>query len=506
MPGIFSSLSSTAYSLQSQSLAVQQAGKNIANINNESYARQRVLMGTVGSQQSSAGQTSGPLVAIGVEHVRDVFLDRQLLGEISYLSGLEAQDFRLKQALANLGDTIDRSGDAQFVDDIVQSGGGLRGAIDYFFDTFESLAARPNDATTRQVMFQAAENMVDMFHRVDQRFDLLQTELTSQINEEVAILNDLFSELEEINLSIARIETGNPGSALDLRDLRQAKLEEISEYALIESREVQGSDGQIELSLLGADGDRKVILGPGTSARGLFFNEADSTFRISGSSEEVDLQAGLLPAVLEVRDDSVAELKTNIDRVANALATEVNELYFQAFAPAGADPATDPAVPEISFFQQPTPPPSQGGTGVVTAADIALYSEPSDPAVTDFIPLSASSLRTSDTAISGSNELALQIAELAITDQAALGETSFSEFSSNLVTRLGQDIRNGQNRITVQADVKELLETRRREVSGVSMDEEVSTMLQYQKAYQATSRYFNVLSEMLDTLINGLGR
>ncbi|HKJ90125.1 MAG TPA: flagellar basal body rod C-terminal domain-containing protein, partial [Oceanipulchritudo sp.] len=96
--------------------------------------------------------------------------------------------------------------------------------------------------------------------------------------------------------------------------------------------------------------------------------------------------------------------------------------------------------------------------------------------------------------------------ELAITDQTALGETSFSEFSSNLVTRLGQDIRNGQNRITVQADVKELLETRRREVSGVSMDEEVSTMLQYQKAYQATSRYFNVLSEMLDTLINGLGR
>ena len=502
MPGIFSSLSATASSLQSQSLAVQQAGKNIANINNDSYARQRVLMGTVGSQESLAGQTSGPLVAIGTEHVRDVFLDRQLLGEISYLSGLEAEDFRLKQALANLGDTIDRSGDAQFVDDIVQSGGGLRGAIDYFFDTFESLAARPNDATTRQVMFQASENMVDMFHRVDQRFDLLQTELTSQINEELAILNDLFEELQEINLSIARIETGNPGSALDLRDLRQAKLEEISEYALIEAREVQGSDGQIELTLFGADGEREVMLGPGSLAKGLLFNEADSTFRVSGSNEEVDLQAGLLPAVLNVRDETVSGLKENIDRVANSLATEVNELYYQAFVPAGADPA----VPEISFFQEPTPPPGAGGTGVVTASEIALYSEPSDPAITEFVPLSASSLRTSETTISGSNELALKIADLAITDQAALGETPFSEFSANLVTRLGQDIRNGQNRITVQADVKELLETRRREVSGVSMDEEVSTMLQYQKAYQATSRYFNVLSEMLDTLINGLGR
>jgi flagellar hook-associated protein 1 FlgK len=37
------------------------------------------------------------------------------------------------------------------------------------------------------------------------------------------------------------------------------------------------------------------------------------------------------------------------------------------------------------------------------------------------------------------------------------------------------------------------------------MDEEVSNMVQYQQAYQASSRYFNVLSEMMDTLINSLG-
>jgi len=141
MPGIFTALSSTAYSLQSQSFVVQQTGKNIANINNEGYSRQRVQMGTTGAVQTAAGPTSGPLVATGIEHIRDVFLDRQILGEISYLSGLEASDFRLKQALANLGDTINRAGDAQFVDDIVQSGGGLRGAIYYFFDTFESFAA-----------------------------------------------------------------------------------------------------------------------------------------------------------------------------------------------------------------------------------------------------------------------------------------------------------------------------------------------------------------------------
>lgn len=500
MPGIFTALSSTAYSLQSQSFVVQQTGKNIANINNEGYSRQRVQMGTTGAVQTAAGPTSGPLVATGIEHIRDVFLDRQILGEISYLSGLEASDFRLKQALGNLGDNIDRAGDAQFVDDIVQSGGGLRGAIDYFFNTWESLAARPNDATTRQVMIQASDNLVEMFHRVDDRFDLLESELTRQIDEEVDILNDLFLELEEMNLEIARLETGDPGSALDMRDLRQQKLEEISEYMLIEAEEVKGANGQIELTVARPDGTREVLMGPGVTAKQIYFDSDNSSFHIDGSNQEIDLRAGLIPAVLAAKDETVQPLRENIDLVAHNLAVEVNQLYYQAFVPAGADPA----VPEMSFFQVPTPP---GGPGTVTAATISLYSEPSDPSVTSFLALTAENLRTSNQpGISGANDLALDIAELAEIDQAALGSVSFSEFSSNLVTELGQDIRNVGNRMQVQEDVKELLETRRREISGVSMDEEVSNMLQYQKAYQATSRFFNVLNEMLDTLINGLGR
>lgn len=502
MPGIFTSLTSAAYSLQSHSLSVQQAGKNIANINSDSYSRQRVITGSLGTQQTSIGPNSGPLVALGLQQVRDLFLDRQILSEVSYLSGLENQDFRLRQALANLGDSIDRAGDAQFVDDITQQGGGLRGSIDTFFDAFESFSARPNDATTRQVVFQSAEALVDQFHRVDSRFDLLQNELDNQIREETDTLNDLIKELESINLEIARLEVDNPKSALDLRDLRQSKLEEISEYGLIEAEELADANGQIQMTLLDDTGNQQVIVGPGQEARQVYFDSTDRSFKLVGTGETLDLQAGLLPAVLDVRDRHVSDIRSKLDQVANSLATEVNELYYQAFVPAGVDPA----VPEISFFQVPTPPPGAGGSGTTTAAGIALYSTPSDPSVTAHVPLTAATLRASGTGISGANELALAIGDLATTDQSALGNITFSEFSSRMVTELGQDIRNVQNRMEVQQDVKTLLETRRGEVSGVSMDEEVSTMIQYQRAFQATSRFFNVLSDMLDTLINGLGR
>lgn len=504
MSGIFSSLSSAAYALQTHSRSVEMAGKNIANINNPNYTRQRVLTGTQGSIRTSIGVESGPLVAVGLEQVRDRFIDRQLLGEIAYDTELKSEDFRLRQALANLGDNIDRAGDAQFVEDIAQSGGGLRGALDSFFNAFESLAARPNDATTRQIVFQEAKGLVDTFHRMDQRFSLLAGELDQQIKDEVDELNIRLEELQTINREIARLEVGSPGSALDLRDQRQQKLEEIAEYALIEVEEVDGSNGQISLGMRDAEGELVELVSPDNPYREIRFNTETRAYEIAATGEELEMESGRLNAIRRVRDDAVGDLQSQIDRLANAVATQVNELYYQGYQAAGANPE----VPEISFFQQPTPPPSVSGQpGEVTASTIELYSSPSDPdTVGDFVPLNADTLRATETEASGANELALALAELATADIGDLGGLTFSEFALRRTTELGQDIRDVQNRMEVQEDVVEVLRTRRGEVSGVSMDEEVSNLVQYQRAFQASSRYFNVLSEMLEELIASLGR
>ena len=41
---------------------------------------------------------------------------------------------------------------------------------------------------------------------------------------------------------------------------------------------------------------------------------------------------------------------------------------------------------------------------------------------------------------------------------------------------------------------------------GVSSDEELEKMIKYQQAYNAASRYVNVVSEMLEHLVTSLGR
>jgi len=42
-------------------------------------------------------------------------------------------------------------------------------------------------------------------------------------------------------------------------------------------------------------------------------------------------------------------------------------------------------------------------------------------------------------------------------------------------------------------------------VSSVSLDEEMSNMIQFQQAYNASARMVSVMDEMLDKIINGMG-
>ena len=49
------------------------------------------------------------------------------------------------------------------------------------------------------------------------------------------------------------------------------------------------------------------------------------------------------------------------------------------------------------------------------------------------------------------------------------------------------------------------LENQRQTVVGVSTDEELSNMIKFQQGFNAASRYFSVVSEMVDHLINRLG-
>ncbi|MFV0504149.1 MAG: flagellar hook-associated protein FlgK [Lachnospirales bacterium] len=75
-----------------------------------------------------------------------------------------------------------------------------------------------------------------------------------------------------------------------------------------------------------------------------------------------------------------------------------------------------------------------------------------------------------------------------------------------LVTQSSNDTAEAQNFSEAQNMLIMEIDSRRQAVSGVSLDEEMSYMMQYQYSFQAASQLVGVVDEMLDTLINRTGR
>lgn len=83
--------------------------------------------------------------------------------------------------------------------------------------------------------------------------------------------------------------------------------------------------------------------------------------------------------------------------------------------------------------------------------------------------------------------------------------TTFVDYYTDLVSQIGNTGKVNRSIYLNQESTVEGIESARQQVVGVSSDEELSNMIKFQNAYNAASRYINVVSEMLEHIINTLG-
>jgi flagellar hook-associated protein 1 FlgK len=114
------------------------------------------------------------------------------------------------------------------------------------------------------------------------------------------------------------------------------------------------------------------------------------------------------------------------------------------------------------------------------------------------VAVSAAAVRPGSTAAAGANDLARAIAAL----RGKLADQRYAD----LVGTIGADSASVNRQLETSQALVDAADTRRQEVSGVAMDEEVTNMIRFQRGYQASSRVMTTLDEMLDVLINRTGR
>jgi flagellar hook-associated protein 1 FlgK len=73
------------------------------------------------------------------------------------------------------------------------------------------------------------------------------------------------------------------------------------------------------------------------------------------------------------------------------------------------------------------------------------------------------------------------------------------------VVALGVEAQAAGRRVEIQDNILGQIDAARESESGVSLDEEMTTMLAFQKAYEGSARFMSAIDQMLDTLINRTG-
>lgn len=463
MSGLFASLNSSVKALNAHSRAIETTGKNLANVNNPAYARQRVVYGDRGTVQTPQGAQSLGLEVLAVQQVRDALIDRQLQRELSLGGSYTAEQSAYQRAQAALGETIDRASDSDT---------GIGAAMDDLFGAFQSFASRPTDAGERASLVQKASILTDRFQLADTRLAQVQSDLNAQVATEVEDVNRLLETIAELNTQIGRFEISQPGSAVDLRDQRQARIEELA--GKINFNLVDAGNGQVNIVAKDSAAADVVLLDRGVVTAPVTF---DGT-ALSGGSPAVTLApaSGSIQGALAARDGAVQVLRDDLDRLASQIVTSVNAAY-------------NPTGLTGDFFD----------AAGLTAGTIALDST-----------LSATSLKASDGGAAGDNSVALAVAALADLKFTTAGgdafDGTFGGFYSQTVASLGQALAGANARAEDQDSITELVRGQRDSVSGVSLDEELADLTRFQRAFQASSRVFSIVDNLLDEVVNRLGR
>lgn len=472
MLGLFGVLGLARRSLHTQRQGVEVAGQNLANVNNPAYARQRLRIETSVVIPTGIGPQGTGAHSAAIYQIRDALLDRHIGSETSVTGFLEAQQRALHYAEASLAEQIDRN--ASGTEGATAASGvaghhGLSESLTDFFNAFQTLSTNPASPAERQVLAMRGQTLASKFNQVDQRLGNLQSSLDEGLGRDVAKANELLAQIAELNDDIIASEAKMPGVANDLRDTRQQRLEELAKLVKVDLAE--DADGAVSVTV---DGellvDRNQVL---DTLQSYDAGAGRLLVRTTAGAVALDLKSGAIEGAIQVRDGALASLRGDLDTLAATLITSVNALHAPGFSLTGSTGAN-----------------LLSGTGAATIAFNSTLS--ADPSL---IQLSAVA------GASGDNQVALQLARLGNTPNAALGGRTLHQDYGRLVASLGQSITSVNDRFSDQTAVNTMLLRQRDAVSGVSLDEEMTDLMKFQTAYEASAKLVSAIDEMLQTLV-----
>lgn len=545
--------------LQTSNNALNTTAHNMSNLDTVGYTRQQVAQATRTYNTISKGQPNWKQLGLGVcysqtRQVRDYFLDKNYRRE----SGRSAFYDVAYSALEEIEDVLGES----------YEGHAFSIAVTDLWTAVEELSKDPTLAVNQNLFVTRSYEFITKAQAVYTSLEEYQDNMNQTVAQDVETINKYAQQIEDLNRQIARIE-GGVEHANDLRDQRNYLLDELATMASISYHEdsfgylsvqLEGVDlvkgGLVNTISLYTDAKTGFYTPYWEMLANYSYDEYGNKYltedalksarvfdleRPIASSTNTDI--GSLKSTLLARGDHrataqelkdinpdgeyeagwydrhisqsiVMNVQAEFDQLINAVVTKINGILKEA---AELESAT---YPDSTYLRDENGKPYQLFTQIIedgstcklpdgtvvelgwTVSNLDINIElRQNPTLLGF--------RLTDSSEDNATTEKLKKAfEEAIYTLNPNVETPvcFVDYYKNLISQVANtgsvfgDIMESQT-VTVDS-----LFNAREQVVGVSSDEELTNMIMFQNAYNASSRYINVVSEMLEHILTTLGR
>ncbi len=550
MSSTFMGLETAKRGIFAQQGALYTTGNNIANANTPGYSRQRVnfvqstAIPAPGINRAQVPGQMGTGVEMGsIQRVRESFIDIQYRGENNKLGYWDSK----ANALSKMEDIVNEP-----------STNGLAATMSQFWQSLQDLSVNPENEGARAVVLQRGLAVTETFHYMHDSIQSIKDDLGNEISVSTVDMNSILKQINEVNKQISEIE---PHGYLpnDLYDQRDQLVDQLSNYVNVSVERVS-SGGQ---SLAQAEGLYKITLMDANGAptsNVLVDKDSYTAFGVTGGTDNnndtiPDQPSGdgvdtLSLYKIDSRTDAIDPTSTTLkvyDSTTNSMVFSQGKMRglienFGYNTDAGTPPTVKGTYPDMldnldkmaftfgTVFNQihsqgKDLDKNQGTNEFFKGLDPTNYKNASEQIQMN------TDLQTREVAASvsgdagdGSNAINLgNIQKFQLTptttlplvgggnlDLTALNlpiqSGTISSFYEGIIGRLGVDskqaIRLNDNSSLLLQSVNE----NRQSVSSVSLDEEMTNMIKFQQAYNSSARMITVVDEMLDKIINGMGR
>jgi flagellar hook-associated protein 1 FlgK len=470
--------------------ALDITGQNLANVNTAGYTRQRVDLVSVSSSAAGArfstrqATLAGQGVNVkGVAQLRDSFLDKRFREEFCDVGYYTQTSTILEDIEAALDEVTSE---------------GMYSAINSLRSSFKTLVEGADQVTNANIVLTAAKNMTLVLKQFDIKLNNILDQQIYDLNIAVNDVNSILDKIASLNESISKdiFLQGSDDSSVyganELLDARNLLIDDLSNYGNISVTD--NADGTIKIEMNG----HVIMNGDFHDGLNMVRNLDDTvSLRWDSSGENVVLTSGALKGSLdmingrgsgatginETNTKGIRYYMDKIDTMARVIANTFNRaLKVQT---------SDGSVEYKTLFVT-----SDGN--VMDAGNITINADwTADPAyLINGLERDGEKDNTPFAKVLTLFDKKLNFGEF---------QGTLEEYVSFYNLSIGEEKAFNDNRLEASAEVSDDLLNRRDAISGVSIDEEGSNMMLYQKSYQAVARLMTALDEALDVLINSTG-